>query len=348
MKRVYKSVGVRYWKNYFSHLSPFDNINLYDYLDRSKKTLQSFPGCDLEEELGHYFLRMEKDYLNDPRVKKLHETYNPSNLNFDYPEVIKFQYTKRLYERDYSYMNFIGGVVNFQLRDCKLQPGFASIKWPTVYKKMDSSYYNETFIYLEIPHEVILENMVSLGGHFYKKVLPTNGVQIVKNFVDEVEATCGWIDNIEVNKIIDKYDKIAPNWNHEFPIVSYSYVKKKGLIFPNFWILGPHHMWWQGLHRMWMPALARFDCPMILPKPIHDSKYYIHSVHKDFRKINGRYSRLLIEVDVKNKKLVFYLTTIIRKSLSTFNSRNPDKWYWEQVSETLNSKEVEYIGECKF
>ena len=366
MKKVFKRPrgtlgkwnGVKYWKDSFTDLKPFDILDIDDVLTRYKSTLESFDECLEQQKNGHYFLKITEDQLDHPEVKRLHEKFNHKSVDVNNSEIIKFApYGKKPHERSYKWDHIIEDRPNFQLRDGKVTPGFGTWDWKNYFNREEKGMVSRNNIYLEIPHEVISENLVSLNGKFYQKVLPKNGIEVIKKFIEEVETNGGeyekhhahpWKDTEKVNKIIDKYDEKYPDWNFEFPIYSYSTVKQNGLLFPIFHAGNPYYMTGTGLHRLIMPAYAKSNVPMILPLPAdkNDLRYFVYSMGRDFRKIDNKYSFLLIDVNIESKKLVFYLSPE-----PSVNPKKIPKLKYKMgriTHENFNEWKTEYIGECEF
>jgi hypothetical protein len=345
-----KWFGVKYWKPYFDDLEPFDLLDIHEVLNRQKKTIESFDECKEQQENGHYFLKIDSNQFKHTEVKKLHQKFNHKsvNLNDAGKQIIKFlpnnTYGNIPYRRNYDVHHTIDDRINFQLRDGKVTPGFGTWDWKKYFEAVENKKQSRTKIYLEIPHQVISENLVSLNEKFYREVLPKNGIDIIKKFIKEVETNSGelkkqhahtWNDTEKVNEIIDKYDELYSDWNFEFPIHAYSSVKRKGLLFPSFAANGGHFIAPQGLHRLIMPAYAQSDVPIILPIPMENNdRYFIFSAHADFKKIDGEYSFLMIDLDRKNKKLFFYLTTTVRYDLKKINRDNFKEWKTEYIGES--------------
>jgi hypothetical protein len=341
VKKVFKSIGVRYWKDCFSDLEPFDVLDIDDVLMRYRNTLEYFDECHEQQENGHYFLKITEDQLDHPEVKRLHEKFNHKSVDVNDLQIIKFEpYGKRPYERSYKLDHIIEDRPNFQLRDGKVTPGFGTWNWKEMYfNRIEKGIISRNNIYLEIPYRIISNNLVSLNGKFYQKVLPKNGIEVIKKFIEEVENTDhSWDDTDKVNKIIDKYDEKCPDWNFEFPIFAYSTIKQNGLLFPSFHVYSPYSIASQGLHRLIMPAYAKSDVPIIISVPVdnNDLRYFIYSSNKDFKKINNEYSFLLIDVNIESKKLIFYLTPVELYDVKEITHENFKQW------------KTEYIGECEF
>jgi len=349
-KKNFKTVGVKYWKPYFDDLEPFDLLDIHEVLNRQKKTIESFDECKEQQENGHYFLKIDSEQFKHPEVKKLHQKFNHEsvNLNDVDKQIIKFlpnnTYGNIPYRRNYDVHHTIDDRINFQLRDGKVTPGFGTWDWKNYFEAVGNKKQSRTKIYLEIPHQVISENLVSLNEKFYREVLPKNGIDIIKKFIKEVETNSGelkkqhahtWDDIEKVNEIIDKYDELYSDWNFEFPIHAYSSVKRKGLLFPSFAANGGHFIAPQGLHRLIMPSYAQSDVPIILPIPMENNeRYFIFSAHTDFKKIDGEYSFLMIDVDRNKKKLIFYLTPTVRYDLKKINRDNFKEWKTEYIGES--------------
>ena len=349
-KKNFKTVGVKYWKPYFDDLEPFDLLDIHEVLNRQKKTIESFDECKEQQENGHYFLKIDSNQFKHTEVKKLHQKFNHEsvNLNDVDKQIIKFlpnnTYGNIPYRRNYDVHHTIDDRINFQLRDGKVTPGFGTWDWKNYFEAVGNKKQSRTKIYLEIPHQVISENLVSLNEKFYREVLPKNGIDIIKKFIKEVETNSGelkkqhahtWDDIEKVNEIIDKYDELYSDWNFEFPIHAYSSVKRKGLLFPSFAANGGHFIAPQGLHRLIMPSYAQSDVPIILPIPMENNeRYFIFSAHTDFKKIDGEYSFLMIDVDRNKKKLIFYLTPTVRYDLKKINRDNFKEWKTEYIGES--------------
>ena len=297
----YKSIGVKYWKSYFKDLKPFDTLDIEEVLLKNKQTLLSFDECKVEEGKGRYFLRISKEQLSEPRVKSLHTKFNHKNTNINDLQIIKFEgYGERVFTQEYSNEYLINEVPNFQLRDGKITPGFGTWNWQEYFKNVDKGLTPRENIYLEIPHSIINDNLATLEG---------TDVVIIKKFIDEIENTdASWEDIENVNKVIKKYDSIWKDWNFNFPILSYISVKRDGLLFPILGAISPNGLPGNGLHRFALSAFAKSDVPFILPVS-NKKRYNIRSKFKQYRKIDGEYTYLLIDTDTQEKKLTFYLSS---------------------------------------
>jgi hypothetical protein len=304
----HKSTGVNFWKPFFNDLKPFDTLDIEDVLKRYKDTISSFDECKVQEQNGHYFLRVTEDQLTDPRVKKLHTIFNHKNTNINDLQIIKFEaYGKRVFKQDYDPNYIKRDMPNFQLRDGKVTPGFGTWNWKEYFQRVDKGTTSRENIYLEIPYKIIEDNLALLGG---------TDVSIIKEFINEIED---W-NNIEyINETIKKYDTIWKDWNFEFPILSYISVKRDGLLFPILGATSANSFPGNGLHRFAMTALAKSDVPFILPKS-KKSRYYIRTKFKDYKKIDNENTYLLLDVNTKKKEITFYLSSedIIKKCLGKY------------------------------
>lgn len=305
---LHKNTGVNFWKPFFNDLKPFDILDIEDVLKRYKDTISSFDECKVQEQNGHYFLRITEDQLTDPRVKKLHTIFNHKNININDLQIIKFEaYGKRVFKQDYDPNYIKRDMPNFQLRDGKVTPGFGTWNWKEYFQRVDKGTTSRENIYLEIPYKIIEENLALLEG---------TDVNIIKKFINEIED---WNDIDYINETIKNYDKIWKDWNFEFPILSYISVKRDGLLFPILGAVSANSFPGNGLHRFAMTALAKSDVPFILPKS-NESRYYIRSKFKDYRKIDNENTYLLLDVNTIKKEITFYLSSedIIKECLGKY------------------------------
>lgn len=311
----HKTTGVNFWKPFFNDLNPFDTLDIEDVLKRYKDTICSFDQCKKQEEAGHYFLRITDDQLTDPRVKKLHTTFNHKNTNLNDLQIIKFEaYGKRVFKQNYDPNYIKRDMPNFQLRDGKVSPGFGTWNWKEYFERIDKGISSRENIYLEIPHKIIEDNLALL-----ERAEGTN-VPVIKKFIKEIEDTEeGFTDIDHVNNIIKEYDSIWKDWNFEFPILSYISIKRDGLLFPILGSISANSFPGNGLHRFAMTAYAKSDVPIILPKS-KESRYYIRSKFKHYRQIDNEYTYLLLDVDTKKKAITFYLSSedIIKECLGKY------------------------------
>tara|TARA_R110002074_G_scaffold252830_4_gene424906 strand:- start:1227 stop:2213 length:987 start_codon:yes stop_codon:yes gene_type:complete len=306
----HKHTGVNFWKPFFNDLKPFDTLDIEDVIKRNKDTISSFDKCEELEKKGHYFLRITKDQLTDPRVKKLHDKFNHKNTNIKDLQIIKFEaYGERVFTQDYdkNYIKpksknnqFVPDQPNFQLRDGKVSPGFGTWDWKDYFYRVDIGETARENIYLEIPYKIIEDNLALLEG---------TDMSIIKRFIREIEDTNEAWNNIEyVNEVIKEYDTIWKDWNYQFPILSYISVKRDGLLFPILAGYSSNSLPGNGMHRFSMTALSKSDIPIILPKS-KESRYYIRSKFKDYRKLDNEYTYLLLDVDTVKKVITFYLSS---------------------------------------
>ena len=131
----HKNTGVNFWKPFFNDLNPFDILDIEDVLRRYKDTIYSFDQCKKQQEAGHYFLRITDDQLTDPRVKKLHTTFNHKNTNLNDLQIIKFEaYGKRAFKQNYD-PNYIkrdmpnGELIQLQKDVSSLKEDLSDIKY---------------------------------------------------------------------------------------------------------------------------------------------------------------------------------------------------------------------------
>jgi hypothetical protein len=143
-----------------------------------------------------------------------------------------------------------------------------------------------------------------------------------------------------VNELIDLYDKKYPDWNYDFPTFGYTSFVKYGLLMPTFYF--GNKVFKNGTHRLYNACLSKSDIPLFINMPsqnpdpkfkrfvVDENEFIVYSVRL-FRKINNEYSRLLMYINLNDRSLKFYLTTI-------------------DVYKVKNGliEDKKYIGECKF
>ena len=82
MNKIYKNSGVRYWKDSFIDLKPFDEMNLGEVLTRYKNILEGFK--EYQPDNGAFFVPIKRTSdLNIPEVKRIHEKFNSKTCIVD-------------------------------------------------------------------------------------------------------------------------------------------------------------------------------------------------------------------------------------------------------------------------
>jgi len=117
-------------------------------------------------------------------------------------------------------------------------------------KSVAKKVYEEgKFVVLSIPKEII--------NNFQTNSINTNTLDIVREFVKDVEDTCGWDgDWRKVEKIYDiRCGNI--NWKSDFSFEWYVSMKEDGIIFPPFFL--DEAFLTRGTHRSYLGALAGYD-----------------------------------------------------------------------------------------
>ena len=317
VNKIYKNSGVKYWKECFNDLKSMDAISLDGLLTRFKNTILTFPKYNLEKS-GSFFIPIQKesDLEEEPELKKLHEKFNSKNVEFPIgsknPKRICFRaYGNSPYRRSYYGKGTLTKNSHQDWKDGMIRPGLnlAANNWKSIASDIRYGKVTKKFIYIEIPYDLILEYMdINHNGHEMK---------IPKQFVNEVESTNdSWDNDDEVNKLIDLYDDKYPDWNYDFPIFGYTTFIKYGMLMPVFYF--GNKIFKNGTHRIYNACLAKSDIPIFLNIPsktpdskfkkfiINDDEFIVYSA-KIFKKIGGEYSRLVINVNLNDRSLKYYL-----------------------------------------
>lgn len=166
------------------------------------------------------------------------------------------------------------------------------------------SYYNSEYIFLTIPKEII--------NNYQLSSISSDSLDIVREFVRDVEDTCGWEgDWKEVEKIYDIRCG-SEDWRSDFSFEWYTSMKEDGIIFPAFFL--DEAFLTRGTHRSYLGALAGYDYLFFIKyekdKFENISGRKSHNKHRLLGKLNQGYwngDRLSLNVDVKNKSIVYKL-----------------------------------------
>ena len=304
---------MKWWKGIFNDLKPYDTMSMDNVLDRYHRGLKSFDYYQGYYDQGYFFVNIHESELKYKELNYFHKKYNSPacdtknfNLHGDYYEPVKkIAYSLSEYKNFdkpeyHSILKFKGQTSNYNGRDGQIRGGFAT---PSIYEyyykpKLDKKITGE-WIYQEIPHEIIYNNLKTTN----------NGVEIsiAKDFVIEVEKTIGW-DNIEkVKEVVNRYDNKYPEWSHDFPINGYMQMKKDGLLFPAVWTYHSK-LAYHSFHRMIMTSFNKVNFPFIIPLPYGKRKWTGQSRMKNFYN-EGEYKYLNFYFDLDTKLTEFKFST---------------------------------------
>lgn len=299
---------IKWWrKNSFEDLKPFDVLEVEQVLERYQNTLKTFPQYEKHAEEGNFFLGIKSKNLDDPEVKYFHEKFNHPNCDLladPRPKICMVyregrNFDKKLFHTKEN-LKFSGGTSNYNGRDGQIRGGWAT---PTIegfhINPVREKILTGKWVFLTIPYQ-LLYNFINTTN---------NGVpiQIPKKFVKEVEDTVGWDDINKVKKVVDKFDKIYPDWSHDFPINGYFQMKKDGLLFPAVWwnyFLNCGH----SFHRMIMTSFNKMDFPYITPIPVTKNNIWYTCSMKDSFLFNNEKHYLTAKINL-NDNLVTYSFT---------------------------------------
>tara|TARA_R100000908_G_scaffold54484_1_gene29766 strand:+ start:15410 stop:16429 length:1020 start_codon:yes stop_codon:yes gene_type:complete len=310
----FKNSGVRYWKDFFNDLKPFDKINLDELLTRHHNTLLSFDNFNPDNDWFFIPIKKQSDLEENSELLRLHKKFNSPNAVIEKSKnkrIAFSAYGKSPYLRSHYSKGGEGGIINSHQnwKDGMIRPGLNISNWDNITKRLMKGNITNEFIYLEIPYKIILD---------FLEVNHTNHpMKIPKQFVTEIEKTKnGWKDDDSVNKLIDEYDKKYPNWNFDFPVFGYTSFIKYGTLFPTFYF--GHKIFKNGTHRMYNTCLSKSDVPIFINVPtknlnkfdklIIDKNKFMIFTAKLFSKFQDEYSRLFISIDCNERIVEYYLS----------------------------------------
>lgn len=165
-------------------------------------------------------------------------------------------------------------------------------------------YFNSKYILLSIPKEII--------NNYQLSSISSDSLDIVREFVRDVEDTCGWEgDWKEVQKIYDLRCS-SEDWRSDFSFEWYTSMKEDGIIFPAFFL--DEAFLTRGTHRSYLGALAGYDYLFFVKYNKNNfeciSGRSNREKHRLLGKLNPGYwngDRISLNVDVKNKSIVYKL-----------------------------------------
>lgn len=310
---------IKWWKGIFDDLKPYTILSMEEVLDRYLAGLKSFKkNYKSQYENGAFFININKQHLHIEELRFYHEKYNSPHCSFegsrlrgpdDYEPKYKLTYSlkenRNFTKPEYEIIKFAGQTSNYNNRDGQIRGGFATPNFYSYfYKAREEKKIDGRWVYLEIPYEIIYNNLKTTA----------NGVDIsiAKNFVKEIEETIGWNDIDKVKTIVNRYDKETPDWNHDFPINGYMQMKRDGLLFPAVWTF-PTKLVYHSFHRMIMTSFNKVNFPFIIPLPYKKTKWKGQSLRKNFFN-NGKYKYLNFDFNLDDKITEFSFDSKERKN----------------------------------
>ena len=300
---------LKWWKGIFDDLKPYDKLSMDNVLDRYHRGMQSFDEFEGEIERGAFFVNIHESQLKYPELAEFHRKYNSPTCdvtNFKTDGILEpynkllFSYKKNrnFSKPEYNEIKFKGNTSNYNGRDGQIRGGFST---PSIYEyyykqKVDKKITGE-WLYQEIPHELIYNNLKTTN----------NGVDISisKQFVREITNGVGWDDIEEVKKLVNEFDRVYPDWNHDFPINGFMQMRKDGLLFPAVWTQTDKLMY-HSFHRLIMTSFNQMNFPFIIPIPFGTRKWVSQSKESSF--YNEReysYLNFYFDLDKKETKYEF-------------------------------------------
>ena len=175
----------------------------------------------------------------------------------------------------------------------KYKDSYLNIKPCITGKTISKEIYEEgKFILLSIPKEII--------NNYQTNSITSNSLDVVREFVKDVENTCGW--NGDWKKVEKIYDLRCgnKNWKSDFSFEWYISMKEDGIIFPPFFL--NERLLNRGTHRCYLGALAGYDY------------LFFHKCTSDkFKTLSGKryWSNDILElnVDSLNKSIEYKLNS---------------------------------------
>jgi hypothetical protein len=296
---------VKWWNTYFDKLKEFDILSYEEFLDLSEKTLyQTDPKQFIDQKnSGRVFLGISSFNLEDPKVRYYHDRYNPPNaiIPSDTQIVIR-QYQPEFSKPEYFTKEnrniFDGQTTNVNSRDGFIVSGHGVKPVENYFlKPVSNNYITGEWIYLTLPYHLVYDHMLYSINN-----VP---LEVTRQFIVEIDQTVGWESIVDLKPIVEKYDKLYPNWNHDFPILGFRQFKLQGMIFPCMW-WHPYKIATEGTHKMVMAGFNKLDIPYLLPVPkANPIQWTAKSKNKMFFE-NGNPVYLCVDIDRELKKVKYY------------------------------------------
>jgi len=294
---------IKWWKpEFFGDLKEFDILSMEEVLQRYLSTLETFPEYHEAYKGGEFFVNIQKEDLEIPELKAIHEKFNSPYCNLEgqrFKIVFFLKENRNFFKKEYEFLDETSQTTNYNTRDGQIRGGWAT---PSIreyyYKPKQAGIITGNWIFLTLPHKLTQKHLYQSNNGF--------NWETAKKFVREIESTIGWEDLNAVKKVIDLYDEKYPKWNHDFPINGYLQVKKDGLLFPGPWV---HHynFCYHSFHRIIMTSLNNIDFPFFIPVPVtEDGTFSTKSAAENFIH-DGVLSALVIKVDMNNNTIRYFL-----------------------------------------
>tara|TARA_B100001094_G_scaffold212759_1_gene206700 strand:- start:173 stop:1057 length:885 start_codon:yes stop_codon:yes gene_type:complete len=282
----YKLIGTKYWKPHFNDLGCFDRVGLHELLYRVEKTFADFGDLHENGKLVYY-----KDEYNDiPEMNDLYKKFNKDNDHID-KQVGFWPEGKPLFRHKYN-NDLIDSTCNYQFRDGIVKSPFEHLDlYTNHFLQVENNLIEKDYLYLSIPHKFILDYLEKTNNNWI--------MEIPRLFISKIKD---WSNVEEVDSEIDKFDKKYPNWNHDFPIMSYMSILKNGLLFPNT-TFKLNSILTTGTHRLFMCGMSGNDYPMFIPIPKGKKEFKV----KTLRPIFKGNTDLILKINLNKKQYELFL-----------------------------------------
>lgn len=296
------------WKSKtYSDLKNFDTLTYDNLLSRTRQAMLDINTREYNQQHkeGRAFLKINTDKIEDPELIYLSKKYNSSLTKYPTDSQIVLRqydpkYSKEEYHEEENKHIFKGVTSNVNNRDGFIVGGFSEIDaYETVILPKRNKILTGDWIYLELPYEYVYEYM--------HKSINSAPLVTVKKFIQEVDKTIGWNDDVKLKELVATYDEKFPHWNHDFPINSFVQVKNEGLLFPCQW-WKPWVLASNATHRMIMMGFNKYDIPFITQVPYNFQNGWYSQSRDPMFFYDNKWQYLLMYVDRIKEELTFTFT----------------------------------------
>jgi len=274
--------GIKYWKPHFSDLKEFDIISLHELLYRIDATLKEFKNYN-----GGSLIWYNEEYKDIPEMKDLYTKYNKDNSKSQ----VCFSIDEKYFSHRYT-SEKIGSTTNYQGRDSVLKSPFEHLDlYENHFQKINNNTIEPNYLYISIPNQIIVDYMEKTNNDW--------DMEIPRKFISQIND---WNDLKEIETKIDEFDKKYPNWNHDFPILTYRSILLNGLVFPNVNFFSIKFLT-AGTHRLFMCGMSGYDYPMFIQIPKSHRQFKIKSAFQNFK----NNTHLIMNIDLDKKQYELFL-----------------------------------------
>ncbi|MAG23950.1 hypothetical protein CMI47_00070 [Candidatus Pacearchaeota archaeon] len=310
----FKKGSVKHWFDTFKRLKSFEIFTKKEVIDL------------YNDSVNHI------DAFNSQKIKseKYSDKKGLDGMNRDY-WIVQFKgeddLNNGVVDKFYLTNNGVGGERSLSLekKDGHIkQSGFAVSLNADIIQYQDNRYSdNQKFVYLEIPCDFFnrytttnqLEEEPYVDYLTEERNIDNKNLEILKQFIEEVESSpVGWKPSNFI-PIVNKYDKRYPSllkhetrqndiyfkWRQNFSIISYISIKEFGLAFP-IWTQNNNNIFYDGIHRVVGTFLSKKDVPVFIRVDDTLDGVFSATTPKIF---NGKFCNL--KIDLSNKEIKYFI-----------------------------------------